>query len=312
MNIEKGIKLSEMSSWKTGGRASLSLSVNSINDYKYAINICKSKSLTPLIVGNTTNLLFCDSDINAVLIKLGGAYDYVNIKNDLVEIGASSYAPFVARYLQKNGLSGLEHIVGIPATIGGLVYMNGGSLRKKISDNIVSVTSIDMCGNIIVRSKMECNFSYRHSIFNSTEELIISVTVRLNKANSNDIRKNCLNILKSRREKFPRKLPNCGSVFKSSPSLYETFGPPGKLIEDLGLKGQIIGGAKISNIHANFITNENLGLSSDILSLIFLIKDRVKEKHEIDIDTEVIYVDECGVLIDINELYNKVRCKSAG
>ncbi|MCQ1060022.1 UDP-N-acetylmuramate dehydrogenase [Photobacterium sp. ZSDE20] len=303
MNIINNVKISEISSWKTGGHAKYIININSVEDYLQTVKFSEENSINILVIGKTTNLLFCDSNINAALVRLGDSFDFIHKNRNEVEIGASSYAPFVVRKLQQLGLSGLEHIVGIPATIGGLVYMNGGSQRKTISECITKVKSINKLGEVIVRDFSKCKFSYRSSIFNDLDELIISVTVKLKDKRPSLIRKECLTILSSRRKKFPRKLPNCGSVFKSSPDLFEKFGPPGKIIEDLDLKGTVRGGAKISTHHANFITNENRGSSRDILELIFMIKDKVKNEYNTFIETEVIYVNESGELKSINDIY---------
>jgi UDP-N-acetylmuramate dehydrogenase len=180
--------------------------------------------------------------------------------------------------------------------------MNGGSQRKSISDYLVSVVSIDPLGNIIERKKEDCGFGYRESIYKESKEIILSARFELELLRASDIpmiRRDALKILKDRRLKFPLKLPNCGSVFKSSPDVYALYGPPGKIIEDLGFKGLKIGGARVSNEHANFIVNEGGATDKDIICLINMIKKSAKDNLGITLIPEVRLVTKDLKMVDL-------------
>jgi UDP-N-acetylmuramate dehydrogenase len=301
MKIIENYSLPQISFWKIGGVAKFYIEVNSVEELKQAFSFSTSKAVKAIIVGNATNLLFSDGLINVAIIRLGLGFKNINVCNETIEIGASVNCQKLVRVCQANGFTGLEHIVGIPATIGGLIYMNGGSQRKTISQNIISVTSVNDKGRIIVRENESCNFSYRKSIFQSEcNEVIISAKLSLEPGSKNKSRKDCLAILKDRNNKFPRKLPSCGSVFISDPQMYHSFGPPGKIIEDLGFKGVSIGGAEVSLKHANFIVNKGQAKAKDVLELVAMINNAVSKKHGFLMESEGLYINEAGELTPLH------------
>ncbi|SJL83519.1 UDP-N-acetylmuramate dehydrogenase [Vibrio palustris] len=301
MNIYENVDLSLISNWKVGGKAKYLIDIENIEDYSKSLSFIKEKNIKALVIGKTSNLLFDSVDLNIALLRLGQSFFSIKKQDSNLIVGASTPCYSLARKAQQLGLSGLEHIVGIPATIGGLIYMNGGSKRKTISENIVSVTSIDNDGNIIERNREQCEFSYRKSIFQKIpDELILSVELKLSLDDSKKIRKENLQILRDRRKKFPRKQPSCGSVFISNPVNYKTVGPPGKIIEDLGLKGLKKNKAQISDIHANFIVNIGGANSNDILFLVKEINDKARLISGIELESEGLFVNKNGYLTPLH------------
>jgi UDP-N-acetylmuramate dehydrogenase len=157
--------------------------------------------------------------------------------------------------------------------------MNGGSQRQSIGRVVSYVETVDYEGHIHHYSNEECKFAYRHSIFQHRKEVIIEVGLVLDKeTDKSDIQKKMIEILSARRKKFPLKQPSCGSVFVSNPDMYDSYGPPGQIIESLGFKGMCRGDAQVSHRHANFIVNNGQATSEDILFLINVIKKSVYDK----------------------------------
>lgn len=298
MKLYKDVSLKRFSYWRVGGTADFLFIVNSIIELKDALSFLNKLKLPFIIIGNTSNLLFSDAGVRGGLIKLGPEFSYCQFEQQSITVGGGIYLPNLVRQCVNKGLSGIEHLIGVPATLGGAVYMNAGSQRKSISERLISIDSIDESGMLITRSKDECFFSYRNSIFQSNSELILSATIHLDYKQSSLIRRECLDILKSRNEKFPRKKPSCGSVFISNPSMYDTYGPPGKILEDVGLKGFKIGGASISSKHANFIVNDGDAKAVDILSLIAIAIEKVKSETGFQLKSEAKYVSEDCDLIN--------------
>ncbi|MCS0137827.1 MULTISPECIES: UDP-N-acetylmuramate dehydrogenase [Vibrio] len=295
MNIKENVSLSSFSHWKIGGKAKYLSIVNNEKEILEAIEFAKVRNLPWLVVGNTSNLLFSDSGFDGVLIKLDGKFKDISLSNDgVVNIGSACFTPTTVRKLIAKGFSGLEHLIGIPASFGGVIYMNAGSQRKSISSNILSVLSIDESGNIIERRVDKCAFDYRESCYQSLNEIILSCKLKLQPGCKIELRRKCLEILKERRMKFPRKEPSCGSVFVSNPKMYETIGPPGKVIEDVGLKGYKFGGAQISAMHANFIVNRGKASAIDVLTLIKLAYNEVYQKTGFRLKSEAIYITRSG------------------
>lgn len=178
--------------------------------------------------------------------------------------------------------------------------MNGGSQRKGIGTHVRLVTSVDERGNFVERGQADCGFAYRTSIFQSGMEIIASVELDLALGNDRVAqRREMLEIMRNRRSKFPQKLPNCGSVFVSNPAMYSQYGPPGKVIEDQGLKGHAIGGAYISTEHANFIINGGRATAQDVLALIGLVKASVASSTGYTMAVEARYVTSSGSIEEI-------------
>lgn len=292
--IFKNVSLADISRWKIGGYADLLVLPESIEQIIKLRTFFFERKIKHVIVGATTNLLFSDSGLKVPCIKIGSGLSGIRIERNRIFSESGVWVPWLARKLMQFGLTGAEHICGIPATLGGLVFMNGGSQRKSISKNIVSVCSVDVSGSMRTRDAESCGFGYRKSIFQNNSEIIVSASMEFDFLCSRKIRKSMLEILADRRGKFPSKLPNCGSVFKSDPVMYSKIGPPGAAIEKVGLKGISLGGAMISDRHANFIVNINSASSNDVIGLINIIKKRVCDETGFELEAEVIYVTPYG------------------
>jgi UDP-N-acetylmuramate dehydrogenase len=288
------VSLSEFSQWKTGGIAELVIRPSSSSELRKVLNLLAEFELMFIVIGGTTNLLFSDKGLAIPAIQLSENYANIECYDNIIRCQAGCFAPYLARFSQLKGLSGLEHIVGIPGTVGGLTAMNGGSLRKGIGDSIIDVSGYTKDGRPVNYLNADCKFAYRKSIFQNTNVIISEIRLALEPKDKRLVRQDMLKILKSRRLKFPRKIPNCGSVFVSDPEMYEKFGPPGAIIENLGLKGEARGGAEISALHANFILNKNRATSSDILFLIQKAKREANEKFGVNLKSEVKFLSEQG------------------
>lgn len=297
--VSANVPLKSLSRWKIGGHADCIVEPQNVQQLQHVRAFLSDHHIPNVTIGETSNLLFSDGGLRAAVVRLGNGFNYVNIEGTNVSAGGATWVPMLARAVMKASLRGLEHTSGIPGTVGGLVYMNGGSQRRGIGDCITSVTSVDPTGGVLRRSQTECNFSYRHSVFHNLNEVIIDTQMELNAGERSIIRKEMLSILKSRRRRFPRKLPNCGSVFVSNPAMYEQYGPPGAVIERLGFKGHSIGNAQISPDHANFINNLGNATTADVLALINLVRQTVKDETGYLLQVEAQYVSESGQLEEI-------------
>lgn len=292
--FRENVLLSEITRWRIGGVAKLVIEPKSVGGLSALLELFHSHKIPKLVVGSTSNLLFSDEGLNIPLIQISGMLSSVEIIGNKVLCESGIWVPGFARLLATKGLSGLEHICGIPGTLGGLIYMNGGSQRKGIGAHIVSVTTLDERGKLNTYSNAECKFEYRSSIFQTKNETIVSCELELTTKAPKEIKREVLSILRSRRLKFPNKLPNCGSVFVSDPAMYADYGPPGKVIEDAGLKGVKKGNAAISQIHANFIVNAGGASAQEVLYLIHLAWQKVKNNTGYSLKAEAIYIEKDG------------------
>jgi UDP-N-acetylmuramate dehydrogenase len=252
-----------------GGSADIIIEPESVSQLCSLRHYLKTNDIPSLVIGDTSNLLFSDAGLRAVCIRISRRMAHMKIDGNIVESEAGIWVPLFARKIMQSALTGAEHICGIPGTLGGLICMNGGSKRNGIGSSVLNVTVVDPAGDCLILDVKECGFSYRDSVFLNNKSVIAKAVLKFDFAeNSTIVRQKMLEILKERRCKFPYDQPNCGSVFKSNPSMYKEVGSPGEVIERIGLKGLRIGDAIVSKQHANFILNCGKARAYDILCLI--------------------------------------------
>jgi len=289
--------LAAHNSWQIGGQADLLIEPATVNHVATVVAFARGHGLPLLVIGQGTNLLFDDTGVRGVVLKLGQNFSRIGIKGNRLTAEAGAWVPGLARRAMQAGLAGLEHTIGIPGTLGGLVLMNGGSQRRGIGENVRRVWVIDGKGQEQELCREECRFSYRHSALQGTAVVVVKVELECPRSKPKLIRRAMLDDLRERRRKFPRKQPNCGSVFLSTSEMHASVGPPGRIIEEAGLKGTRIGQAEVSPQHANFIVNRGGATSKDVLSLIAHIRKVVYDRIGFDLCCEVRYVDPAGEII---------------
>lgn len=288
--------LSGLSQWRIGGRASVVVSPADREQTAATMAVLAKSDVPRLVIGGGSNLLFDDAGFDGVIVRIGSAMSRIAVEGDVVSAEAGAWVPWFVRTALRHGLSGCEHAIGIPGTMGGLVLMNGGSQRKGIGEQLIDVTVADGEGRIRTLDHEACQFSYRHSALQGMDVVIVGARFRYAPGDPKALRKAALKILVDRSRKFPRKLPNCGSVFLSDPKMYDVVGPPGLAIERVGLKGARIGDAEISPMHANFIVNRGAARSSDVLGLIRLAKSEVLSQTGFSMGCEVRHVSPTGLV----------------
>jgi len=295
--VLQGVDLSDISHWRIGGRAELVLRPTSTAEVAALRRWFYKRGMAHLVIGKTTNVLFSDEGLHVPCIQIGEVMSRLSIEHGEVYADAGVWVPGLSRTLMLNGLTGGEHLCGIPGTLGGLICMNGGSNSRSIGGNVISVESVDSRGSIVDRDAEECGFGYRSSIYQTNDEIVTSVRMRFLPGVCSAIRVEMLKDLANRRRKFPLKEPSCGSVFKSSPGIYADFGPPGAVIEKLGFKGMRVGGAMVSPKHANFIVNTGRAKAADVLEIMKSIRDAVYVQTGYLLEAEARYVTPGGKVL---------------
>lgn len=292
--VAQSVKLAALSRWRIGGRARLMLYPASTAQVAALRAFFYARGLPHVVIGLSTNLLFADEGLQVPCLCIGPRMAAVRIDGQSVQAQAGTWVPGLGRRLMQAGLTGAEHICGIPGTLGGLIVMNGGSQRQGIGSSVVAVESVDATGRILRRTGSDCDFGYRRSIYQRNGDAITAGQLRLPLGERQEIRRRMLAILRERRRKFPQKEPNCGSVFKSNPAMYAQVGPPGAVIERLGFKGRRAGGAQVSPHHANFIVNTGGARAAEVLHLIAEISDAVHAATGFRMEAEACYVSPWG------------------
>ncbi len=293
-NIEVRVEepLSKHSSFRIGGNAKYALFPKTRDEFLYAINVCVQLKIKYMTVGNASNLLFDDLGYDGAVIftERLNAVEYIHSESGTYVIAecGKMLTELSSETGKKHSLTGLEFAYGIPGTVGGAVYMNAGAYGGQMSDVVTVTEYYDVNSKrVCVLSLDEHDFSYRHSIFQEHPEyIILSTKLKLSEGDAEGIISRMTKNMNSRREKQPLELPNAGSTFKRpGENIYV-----GKLIEDAGLKGYSVGGAQISEKHAGFTVNRGGASSSDVLSLIEHTQNVIKEKYDVTLSPEIIYI----------------------
>ena len=283
--------------WKIGGLADALVEPENFEQLTVLRRYLYDHQIASITIGEGSNLLFDNQGFRGVAIKMARLFSAVEIEGNTVRVQTGASVARLARQCGQAGLSGIEHVVGIPGTLGGLLAMNGGSQQNSIGDVVCSVEAIDIKGDVHTFNRDECEFAYRKSIFQDSYWLIVQAVLELKDKDPKVIHTCMLDILRQRRRKFPRRLPNCGSVFLSTSKMYETIGPPGKVIEEAGLKGLTVGGAQVSHQHANFIINTGDATSNDVCRLVKKIRETIHQ------ETGVWLKCEARKILPLGEVY---------
>lgn len=252
---------------------------STIEELTNLLNILRKYKIKWFVLGNGSNVIL-PSYYNGVIIKLSN-FNKCKIDGNNINVESGYMLNKLANELSSKGYTGMEWATGIPGTVGGSICGNAGAYKSSMSNIIKDVTLLDN-NEVITLNNKELEFNYRDSLLKHRKDLIVlSCNIKLEKGNLEEIKKTIEERTLKRIETQPLDYPSCGSVFRNPEGL-----STGKLIDDLGLKGYQIGGAKISEKHANFIINNNNATSEDIIKLIELIKDKIKKNYDIDLVLE--------------------------
>ena len=280
IDIDKS--LSEMTTLRIGGKARLVIYPETDISIDPIIDLLKEYNFPYKVIGKGSDLLCSDDDYEGAIIRLDKHFNNVYFEdNEIVAQGGASIISLSIEAM-KHGLSGLEFASGIPGTIGGAIYMNAGAYKSSISE-VLSEVFVYHDGAFSWMKKEECEFGYRSSCFQKHPDwIILGAKLILKEGNSKEIAK----LMEDRRERRmatqPLDAPSCGSVFRN-PENYNAW----ELIEGIGYRGKTLGGAKVSEKHCNFILNDNNASANDYLSLVRDIQVKVKEKYNVDLETEM-------------------------
>jgi UDP-N-acetylmuramate dehydrogenase len=318
-NIQENISLKNYTTFKIGGPAKYFYVAENKEEIKKAVETAKELNLNYFILGNGSNILISDKGFDGLVIKLqvtrlpsleakatGGQASYKLQGNNIYAEAGVKLGELV-KYSVDNNLTGMEWAAGIPGTLGGAIRGNAGAFGKSMADIIQEVTALNKDLRFTIYDLRNIKYGYRDSIFKHNKDIILSAVLKLEKGNSEISQKKIQEYLQKRKSIQPLEYPSVGSVFKNilfseiSPEAFkkclklEQFRQAGKipagwLIENAGLKGKKIGGAQISEKHSNFIINTGNASAEDVIILISLIKQKVRNKFDLQLMEEIEYV----------------------
>lgn len=286
-NVKEDEPMSKHTSFKIGGPADFLVTPCSVQSLCEVIKLCNREKMPIFIMGNGTNLLISDKGIRGVVIKIYDNLDSCVVKGDCIEAYGGILLSKLSRIALENELQGFEFASGIPGTLGGAVSMNAGAYGGEMKDVVVQTEFIDKEGNIKLIREAEHEFGYRTSFIQKQSGIVVRSFIKLKKGDRAASKAIIDDLTGRRQDKQPLEMPSAGSVFKRPEGYFA-----GKLIEDSGLRGYCIGGAQVSDKHCGFIVNKGKATSKDVMDLVRHIQKTVKDKFDVELQTEIRIVGE--------------------
>lgn len=286
IEIKTNVLLKKLSTFSIGGLCKYYLCVRSLQDLSKAFEFVSENKLAYFVLGNGSNLLFADKGFNGAIIH--NKIEDLERENQKIRVGAGLKLSKLISFTAENNLSGLENLAGIPASIGGALFMNASAWGRTISSNLIKLTFMTEDGKSRIYHASELEFSYRSSSLKKLRGAIVDATFMFERSESPQAKID--EYLAKKKSSQPVNAFCIGCIFKNPKDNFA-----GKLIEECGLKGKVVGGARISDLHANFIINEKKASAKDVFDLIFLIKKEVKQNFGVDLEEEIQYLPYEGI-----------------
>ena len=279
--VNTDCQMREFTWYGLGGKADYMVTPQDVEQLREVVLRCKEHDVPFKVLGFGSNLLVGDEGFRGAVIKLEGE-DFTKTSFDGNSVTAAAGANLSKLVLEcvRKGLSGLEALTGIPGSLGGAIKMNAGGNFGDIGASIQSVTLMDADGNVFLKSKPELVFDYRW--VNITAKVILEAKIELVESDPDQMLKTIKEIWIYKKNSQPLNTKNAGCVFKNPRGL-----SAGALIDRAGLKGMQVGGAQISEKHANFIITEKDCKSADVKKLIETMKEKVAEQFDIELELEL-------------------------
>ncbi|GAB6469390.1 UDP-N-acetylmuramate dehydrogenase [Bacillus cereus] len=275
--------LARYTTMKIGGPADILIVPKHVAGIEKTLQLVKKYKTKWTVIGRGSNLLVSDLGIEGVVIRLGEGLDHLEVEKHRVRVGGGYPLIKLSTLLSRQGLAGLEFASGIPGSVGGAVYMNAGAHKSDISNIFSKALILFEDGTIDWLTHEEMEFSYRTSVLQTKRPgIVLEAEFQLQIGEREGIVSVMQKNKDYRRETQPWNHPCAGSVFRNPIPYFA-----GDLIEKAGLRGYQIGGAQISEMHGNFIINTGGASAQDVLSLIALVKQTIKDKFSVEMHTEV-------------------------
>ena len=279
--------MSRHTSFKIGGPADVLLLPRTLADLQRIVKLARETETQLTVAGNGSNLLVKDGGLRGLVLKIAENFARIDYSGASGCAQSGALLGDVSRHAAAHALAGLEFAVGIPGTLGGGVIMNAGAYGGEMKDVVVRVTAVDEYGELQVLGPDELQFSYRRSALQQLPWIVADTWMELRPDEPRAILERMSDFTYQRESKQPLSMPSAGSIFKRPPGKYV-----GPMVQELGLKGHRLGGAQVSEKHAGFIVNAGGATAADVLNLIQHVRERVQERFDVWLETEVRIIGE--------------------
>ena len=282
--VKEFVDLKKYNTYGIGGISKYLVMPEDIDDLSSLIKYLNKEGIPWYVLGGGSNVILPDEDFDGAIIKLD-KLNRVVIDNDIITAEAGISLGMFVNTLLDHGFVNYAHLMGIPGTLGGAIVGNAGAYNVSIFDYLISVSIIDADGNKKILNKEDIEYDYRYTEFKGKNSIVVAASFKGIYGDVALMREQIQLNLEKRRNTQPLEYKNAGSVFKNPPEY-----SAGYLIDHAGLKGLTVGGAKVSEKHANFIINYDNATSRDIIKLIGIIKNTVEDKFNIELNLEQVIV----------------------
>lgn len=286
--VQWDVPMDRYSTFRTGGRATALVQVEEKNELAWLLGWLTQEEIHWQVLGGGSNILVASNPFSGVFVQLAGTFASIKLiegarEKRRVEVGAGCSLGKLATFCRRECLTGLEWAVGIPGTVGGAIKMNAGAHGGQIADSLFAVTVFNQAGEEQYLRASDIDFAYRTTTFPTGTRYIVTCSVfDLPAGDGNGIEQKCREYAGWRKQHQPINKGSAGSFFKNPPG-----DAAGRLIEAAGLKGLQVGGALVSEQHANFIVNTGTATPQDIVALQELVQQKVEEQFGILLEPEV-------------------------
>jgi len=278
--------LKRYTAWKIGGPADALVEPKSVEELTEAVEKAREHGVPVTILGGGTNVLIQDGGVRGLTVRLAKSLTNVEMEDTRVTADAGVLYPVLANTTAARGLAGLQFATGIPGTVGGAVYMNAGAYSSETTE-VLDWADVFRDGGIVRMNNKDLGLAYRKSILHDHPGwLVLRVGYTLKLGNPDELKAQIKQYRAQRMTGSPNK-PSCGSTFKRPEGDF-----PGRVIEAAGLKGTRVGDIQVSPVHANYLVNLGGGTAKDVLELIQRVRETVREKMGVDLETEVRVIGE--------------------
>ena len=277
-----GEPMSRHTTFRIGGPADIFVIPKTIEDISHVCAIAKKQEIPLFVLGNGSNLLVADQGMDGIVLQIYKNFSGVSADGNELAIKAGTLLSTAAKVAQAEELTGFEFAGGIPGTFGGAVVMNAGAYGGEMVQVLKEVTVLTPEGEIKTIPAEELELGYRTSNILKNGYVVLSGTIALEKGDPEQIKAKMDEYSTARRTKQPLELPSAGSTFKRPEGYFA-----GKLIQDAGLRGYQVGGARVSDKHCGFVVNQDNATAADVMRLIADVQRIVKDKFNVELEPEV-------------------------
>lgn len=269
--------------FRTGGTADYYVEPGNKSELAAVLRLCRLEDMPYYIVGNGSNLLVSDRGYHGVIVAMGHrAWSDIRVEGTRIRAGAGALLSAIAKHALKASLTGLEFAAGIPGTLGGAVVMNAGAYGSEMKNVLASVTVLTTEGGAMTIGAPDLELGYRTSCILKKGYVVLEAELELDNGSQEKIRAAMDDLASQRKSKQPLEYPSAGSTFKRPEGYFA-----GKLIQDAGLRGFMVGGAQISEKHCGFVINRDHATAADVMNLCREVQRRVYETAGVRMEMEV-------------------------